>query len=402
MKIVAAVLEQSGISGPFDQTQPLTLTTLELDPPRAGELLVRIEAAGLCHSDLSVIDGNRVRPMPMALGHEAVATVAALGAADDSLFAVGDRVVLSFLPPCGECVSCASGEPYLCPRGAAANGSGELLRGGRRLHRGAEDIHHHLGVSAFADHAVVDRRSAVKIPSDIPVEIAALFGCAVLTGVGAVLNSAALRPGESVAIYGLGGVGLAALMGALAGGGNPVVAIDPFAAKRDLALELGAAGAFAPEGAEAAIEALLGGKPDVVIETVGRAKVLEAAYALARRGGRVVTVGLPNPAEMFSIPAVSLVGDAKTVIGSYLGSAIPARDIPRYIGLWRAGRLPVERLLTSVSPISEINALFQKLAAGEAIRQIVLPDHRPETAKAAAGPRDRRARAIFSPKASTR
>jgi alcohol dehydrogenase len=250
-----------------------------------------------------------------------------------------------------------------------------MLRGGRRLHRGSIDLHHHLGISAFATHAVVDRRSAVKIDADIPVEIAALFGCAVLTGVGAVFNSALLRPGESVAIYGLGGVGLAAVMGALAGGANPVVAIDPAEAKRDLACELGAAGAFDPSDAERQTEALLGAKPDVVIETVGKARVLEAAYALVRRGGRVVTVGLPNPAEMFSISATSLVGDAKTLIGSYLGASIPARDIPRYIGLWRAGRLPVERLLSSVSPLGEINGLFEKLARGEAIRQIVLPQH---------------------------
>lgn len=375
MKIVAAILDRTGHAGPFGESQPLVLETVDLDPPQPGELLVRIEAAGLCHSDLSVIDGNRVRPLPMALGHEAAATVVTCGDADDTRFAPGDRVVLSFLPPCGECVPCVSGESYLCAKGAAANGVGELLRGGRRLHRCGADVHHHLGVSAFATHAVVDRRSAVKIAADIPVEIAALFGCAVLTGVGAVLNSAQVRAGESVAIYGLGGVGLAALMGALAGGANPVVAIDPAPSKRALAAELGAAGAFAPEQAEAQIEALLGGKPDVVIETVGKARVLEAAYGLVRRGGRVVTVGLPNPAEMFSIPAVSLVGDAKTVIGSYLGSSIPARDIPRYIGLWRAGRLPVERLLSSVSPLSEINHLFDKLASGEAIRQIVIPQH---------------------------
>ena len=373
LNILAAVLEHSGHTGPFAESNPLTLGTVELDPPQSGELLVKIEAAGLCHSDLSVIDGNRVRPMPMALGHEAVATVVACGDPADTQFTPGDRVVLSFLPPCGECLPCVSGESYLCAKGAASNGSGELLRGGRRLHRGAEDVHHHLGVSAFATHAVVDRRSAVKIDADIPVEIAALFGCAVLTGVGAVLNTAQVRPGESVAVYGLGGVGLAALMGALVGGANPVVGIDPAPAKCDLAVELGAAAAFSPEDAEMQIEALLGGKPDVVIETVGKARVLEAAYALVRRGGRVVTVGLPNPAEMFSISAVSLVGDAKTIIGSYLGASIPARDIPRYIGLWRAGRLPVERLLTSVSPLSEINQLFDKLACGEAIRQIVIP-----------------------------
>ena len=369
MKIVAAVLDTLGTPAPFGQSQPLRLQPLDLDPPRPGELLVRIDAAGLCHSDLSVINGDRPRPMPMALGHEAVATVEVLGDPADTLFCAGDRVVLSFLPPCGECVRCVSGESYMCPNGAAANGKGELLRGGRRLHRGAEDVSHHLGVSAFATHAVIDRRSAVRIDSDIPVEIAALFGCAVLTGVGAVLNSAALRPGESIAIYGLGGVGLAALLGAVAGGANPVSVIDPVAAKRSLALELGAAAAFAP-GEESGIA-----RPDIVVETVGKARVLEAAYALARRGGRIVTVGLPNPAEQFSIPAVSLVADGKTIIGSYLGSSIPALDIPRYIGLWRAGRLPVERLLTSVGPMSEINMLFDRLASGEAVRQVVLPDH---------------------------
>ena len=367
MKVVAAVLDACGAVGPYGATKPLALQTLDLDPPRPGELLVRIDAAGLCHSDLSVINGDRPRPMPMALGHEACATVVELGDPADPLFAVGDRVVLAFLPACGACVRCLSGEGYLCPNGAAANGKGELLRGGIRLHEAGADVHHHLGVSAFANYAVIDRRSAVKIGDDVPPEIAALFGCAVLTGVGAVLNSAALRPGESVAIYGLGGVGLAALLGAVAGGGNPIVAIDPVAEKRALAIDLGAAAAFAPGEEDGVIP------PDVVIETVGKAAVLERAYALARRGGRVVTVGLPNPAEKFSIPAVSLVADGKTIIGSYLGSAIPARDIPRYIGLWRAGRLPVERLLTSVSPLADINALFDTLASGHAVRQVVIP-----------------------------
>jgi alcohol dehydrogenase len=367
MKTVAALLDRTGHATPFADTKPLALVELDLDPPRPGELLVRIEAAGLCHSDLSVINGDRPRQMPMALGHEAVATVDVLGDPADRLFSVGDRVVLTFLPACGECVRCVSGESYMCPAGAAANGRGELLGGGFRLHRGGTDVHHHLGVSAFARHAVVDRRSAVRIDADVPVEIAALFGCAVLTGVGAVLNGANLQAGESVAIYGLGGVGLAALLGAIAGGGNPVVVIDPVAEKRALALELGAAAAFAP-GEEDAAPA-----PDLVVETVGKAAVLERAYALARRGGRVVTVGLPNPAERFSIPAVSLVGEGKTIIGSYLGSSVPQRDIPRYIALWHAGRLPVERLLTSISPLSDINALFDTLASGNAVRQVVIP-----------------------------
>lgn len=374
MKITAAVLESIGHHGPYADEQPLRLAEVDLAEPGPDELLVKIEAAGLCHSDLSVINGDRPRRMPMAIGHEAVATVLRTGDAAAAHYAPGDRVVLSFLPLCGHCTACQSGEGYLCANGAAANGKGTLLSGDIRLSECGHAVHHHLGASAFASHAVIDRRSAVRIDADIPVEIAALFGCAVLTGVGAVLNSAALRPGESVAIYGLGGVGLSALMGAIAGGATPVVAIDPMPAKRALALELGAVAALDPADGEAAILAALGGtRPDLVVETVGRATVLAQAYALARRGGRIVTVGLPNPAEMLSIPAVSLVADGKTLTGSYMGSAIPSRDIPRYIALWRAGRLPVDKLLSSVSPLSDINMLFDRLERGEAVRQIVLP-----------------------------
>jgi alcohol dehydrogenase len=367
-KIAAAVLFQSGNNpAPYAQNKPLSVMSLDLADPKPGEVLVRIDAAGLCHSDLSVINGDRARPMPMALGHEAAATVLALGDAGDGSLAVGDRAVLVFLPSCGHCVACASGEGYLCANAAAANGKGELMHGGSRLSHDGTCVHHHLGVSAFATQAVVDRRSLVKIDSDIPPETAALFGCAVLTGVGAVMNTAQVRAGESVLIYGLGGVGLAALIGALAAGAQPVVAVDPSPEKRALALELGAAAAVAP-GEDAALFGT-----DVVIETVGKAAVLAQAYKAARRGGRIVTVGLPNPAEMLEINALSLVAEGKTLMGSYMGSSIPARDIPRYIALWRAGRLPVEKLLTSVSPLEEINELMDKLAQGKAVRQVIVP-----------------------------
>jgi Zn-dependent alcohol dehydrogenase len=366
IEIQAAVLAQSGDNPrPYADTPPLAIKTLTLADPLPGELLVRIDAAGICHSDLSVINGDRPRPMPMALGHEAAATILALGDSSDTHFAVGDQVVLVFLPSCGECVACASGEGYLCANAAAANGEGRLMRGGSRLSDCGNTVHHHLGVSAFASHAVVDRRSAVKVDRDIPAETAALFGCAVLTGVGAVMNTAQVRPGESALIYGLGGVGLAALLGALAAGAQPVTAVDPSAEKRALALELGAAAAVHPDDAATLA------KTDVVIETVGKAAVLAQAYAAARRGGRIVTVGLPNPSEMLSIPALSLVAEGKSLMGSYMGSSIPARDIPRYIALWRAGRLPVERLLTSISPLSDINILLDRLAQGDAIRQVV-------------------------------
>ena len=374
MMITAAVLDRSGDNPrPFAEHAPLRLAELELEPPRAGELLIRIDAAGLCHSDLSVVNGDRPRPMPMAIGHEATGIVEALGSADDARSSrLATASFSHFLPACGECIRCQSGEGYMCPNGAAANGEGRMLRGGRRLSWAGGEVHHHLGVSAFATHAVVDRRSAVKIDADVPPEIAALFGCAVLTGVGAVMNSARLLPGESVIVYGLGGVGLAALLGAITSGGVPIIAIDPSAEKRAIADRLGAI-AVAPEDAAAAIARHIPGGPDVVIETVGRAPVLAEAYRAGRRGARIVTVGLPNPAEMLTIPAVSLVAEGKTLIGSYMGSSIPARDIPRYIALWRAGRLPVENLLTSISPLGDINALLDTLADGRAIRQIVTP-----------------------------
>lgn len=366
---IAAVLDAMGAARPYAASRPLTLKTLDLAPPGPGEVLVRIEAAGLCHSDLSVVNADRPRPLPMALGHEAVARVEAVG--PGARLRPGARVVMAFLPVCGHCPACWSGEPWLCGNGAAANGKGELLGGGFRLSDCGSRVHHHLGLSAFASHAVIDECSCVVIDDDIPAEIAALFGCAVLTGVGAVFNSAVVRPGESVAVWGLGGVGLAALLGAVAAGAEPIIAIDPVPEKRALALELGARAAVAPDEVAAAFARH--GAPRVAIESVGKGAVLAEAYRTAARGGRIVTVGLPNPADPFTIPAVSLVAEAKTVIGSYMGSAVPARDIPRYIALWRAGRLPVEKLLTGVRPMAEINDALDALASGQAIRQILIP-----------------------------
>lgn len=371
-KTIAAVLEAETSDRPYAKSRPLKLVEVELDAPRAGEILIRIDAAGLCHSDLSVIDGNRPRPLPMVLGHEAAATVLEAGDKDDE-FAPGDTVVLTFLPTCGRCQPCATGESYLCEPGSQANGAGVMLQGGRRLSRDGQPVNHHLGVSAFAGHAVVDRRSAVKVPKDIPPEIAALFGCAVLTGVGAVINSAKIRAGESLIVFGLGGIGTAAVLGGVASGANPIVGVDPIDHKRDLAVDLGAAHAVGPSALEAARAASAPRGFDVAIETAGSVAALKEAYNSVRRGGRVVTVGLPNPKDQLSISPVSLVGDGKTLIGSYMGSAIGRRDIPRLIGLWRAGRLPIDRLLTSVSPLSDINLLMDRLADGEAVRQIVKP-----------------------------
>ena len=372
MKITGAVLDRIGAQRPYATTRPMRLAELELRDPGPGELLVRIDAAGLCHSDLSVVNGDRPRPLPMLLGHEAAATVVRSGGATQG-FGPGDAVVLAFVAPCGACAACDEGREYLCGPAATANGEGRLLRGGGRLEERGTAVLHHLGVSAFADHAVVDARSAVRVDPTIPSEVAALFGCAVLTGVGAVLNTARVRPGQSVAVFGLGGVGMSAVLGALVAGANPVVAIDPVAAKRELAQSLGATLAVAPEDAALAVNEARTGGVDVAIETAGKASVLLAAYQATRRGGTTVSVGLPNPREQLSIPAASLVAESRTLMGSYMGSAVPRRDIPAYIELWRAGRLPVERLLTSVSPLADINRLLDELASGAALRQILKP-----------------------------
>ena len=358
----------------FAAGQPLQVVEIDVAPPQKGEVLVRITAAGLCHSDLSVIEGNRPRPMPMVLGHEATGIVEGLGEHVHD-FVIGDAVVFSFVPSCGHCAPCAEGRAALCEPGAKANGAGTLLSGGMRWSLSGTKPHHHLGVSGFAEATVVSARSAVKIDRDLKPEIAALFGCAVMTGMGAVVNTAAVRPGQSVAVFGLGGVGLSAVLGAVAAGAYPIVAIDRVPEKLALAKSLGASHTvLADDNTVEAIRAATHGGAQVTVETVGHEAVLVLAYQATRRGGLTVTAGLPHPSKLFSIPAVSLVAEERTVKGSYMGSAVPQRDIPRYIALHRAGRLPVEKLLTHTLKLDEINAGFDRLAKGEAVRQVVLFD----------------------------
>ena len=374
MKVKAAVLRASGYAQPFAESSPLMIETVNLAPPGRGEVLVRILAASLCHSDLSVIDGSRPRPLPMVLGHEAAGEIVELGEGVEGLKA-GDRVVLVFVPACGHCEPCATGRPALCEPGAAANGAGELLGGGRRwTDDEGNRLGHHLGVSAFAEYVVASARSVVRIDRELAPEIAALFGCAVLTGVGAVVNTAKIAPGESVAIFGLGGVGLASLLGARCSGAYPILAVDVNPERLALALALGAHRAFDARSAsliEDMREATHGGV-QYAIESVGKEAVLAQAYAATRRGGTTVSVGLPAPDKRLSIPAVSLIGEERTIKGSYMGSAVPSRDLPRFIALYRAGLLPVDRLLTHRLGLEDLNEGFDRLARGEAIRQVVI------------------------------
>lgn len=369
----AAVLRAMGAPRPYAVSRPLAIETVVLDPPGPGEVLVAVKAAGLCHSDLSVINGGRPRPLPMVLGHEAAGEVEALGDGVTDL-RIGDHVVMVFMPSCGHCDPCAGGRPALCEPGAAANGKGELLTGRRALlDAEVRALNHHLGCSAFADRAVVSRRSLVKIDPDLPFEIAALFGCAVLTGVGAAANTAAVRPGQSVVVVGLGGVGLAGVMGALAAGASPVVAMDLNPDKLALAASLGPVRTVDASASDAVeqVRALTNGGADAALEMAGSVRALEAAWKMTRRGGTTVTAGLPPPDAALAVNVVSLVGEERTLKGSYIGTCVPSRDIPRYLALHRDGRLPVDRLLSDVIGLDEINAGFDRLHAGEAARLVV-------------------------------
>ncbi|MEV6432121.1 zinc-binding dehydrogenase [Nocardia sp. NPDC051463] len=366
MKIRGAVLERIAAPVPFAESAPITVCDLELDEPGPGELLVRIEAAGLCHSDLSVVDGNRVRPVPMLLGHEAAGRVEAVGAGETDI-EVGQRVVMTFLPRCGACAGCASEGRTPCGPGSVANNAGELLNGGRRLHRDGAAVHHHLGVSAFASYAVVDRRSVVPVDDDVPPEVAAVLGCAVLTGGGALLNSARPGPADRVMVVGLGGVGMAALLVAVSLGVAEVVAVDTVPEKLALAKELGATSAYTPaEVVERTVQA------EVVVEAAGNIRAFETAVGATAPGGTTVTVGLPAPDAKASISPLALVAQGRSIVGSYLGSAVPARDIPEYVRMWREGRLPVERLVSAHIGLDEINHAMDELAAGHALRQVIV------------------------------
>lgn len=368
MKIQGAVLEQLGAERPYATSRPITVGELDLDGPGAREVLVRMEAASICHSDLSVVDGNRPRPVPMLLGHEACGRVEQVGSEVTTLVA-GQRVVMTFLPRCGECEACRTEGIRPCLAGSASNESGTLLDGDRRLARDGSAVHHHLGVSGFATHAVVDERSLVAVDDDVPPEVAAVLGCAVLTGGGAVINSGRPAPGDTVVVVGLGGVGMAAVLTALALDDLRVIGVDAMPDKLTAATELGAHQVCTPDEA---IEAGLSAA--VVVEAAGSARAFETAVRLTGPGGRMVTVGLPPASALAEVSPLWLVAGGRSLIGSYLGSAVPTRDIPRFVELWRQGRLPVERLVSGSLPLARVNEGMDALAEGRALRQIVTFD----------------------------
>ncbi|MET0569316.1 MAG: zinc-dependent alcohol dehydrogenase family protein [Hyphomicrobiaceae bacterium] len=374
MKTRAAVIRQMEKPRPYAGSQPLAIEELDLDPPGEGEILIKIRAAGLCHSDLSTINGDRPRQMPMVLGHEAAGEVMEIGPGVRDL-SVGDHVILVFVPSCGHCLPCMEGRPALCEPGFKANGAGTLLSGETRLKSGSERVWHHVGVSAFAEYAVVSRQSVVKIDRTLPFEEAALFGCAVITGAGAVVNTAKVSPGTTVAVVGLGGVGLMSMLAARLSGCRQIVAIDMLDDKLALAKQLGATHTVSAKDPKCVehVKDLTQGGVDFAFEMASSVKALELAYKITRRGGTTVTASLPHPTHTMALPGANLVAEERTVKGSYVGSCVPARDIPRFISLYQQGLLPVDRLMSERIGFGDINAAFDKLADGATVRQILVP-----------------------------
>ncbi len=369
----AALLDTCTTERPFSDSRPLKIETVEAEGPAAHEVLVRITAASLCRSDLSVITGVRAWPMPIIPGHEACGTVEEVGA-EVSRFTPGDQVVLVYQPTCGVCPCCIAGDAHLCAPGLAANRAGALLTGGPRLSLNGQKIYHHMGLSAFAEMALVAENSLVKVDNDLKPEIAALFGCAVMCGAGSILNTGHVKAGESAAIVGVGGVGASAILGARLAGASRIIAVDPDPEKRQSAMALGATDVVegGPDAADEILELSAGGV-DCALESAGVLAAFETAYGSAKRGGRVVTLGLVSPETTFSLDIAAHVTGAKTIHGSYMGSCNPMIDIPKFVELYWQGRFPVDRLISHRMPLVEVNTALERMAASKALRQILTP-----------------------------
>ena len=374
MKIRAAVLRESGLPRPYCESKPLQIEEVELDGPKRGEVLVQIKAVGLCHSDLVAINGERGKPMPIVIGHEAAGIVVELGEGVQG-FDKGDHVVPTYVASCGHCEMCAVGRPALCEPATMTNADAVLWDGTTRLHKNGQRIHHHSGVAGFAEYAVMSKDALIKIDKSIPFEHAALFGCGVVTGVGALLTTAGVKPGEHVAVVGLGGVGLSALLAAAAAGAGRIIALDLNPQKLQLARELGAD--FAINAADSDCvsqvrEATLGGS-HVAVETAGSAKALETAYQITRRGGTTVTAGMPGPEAKITLSHLSLSAEERCLKGSYMGSCVPKRDIPRYLSMFQDGKLPVDKLLSRTIGFNDLNAAMDRLDDAATVREILMP-----------------------------
>ncbi len=361
----AALLEQQG--------KPVVMGEVDIASPRHGEVLVAVKHCGLCHSDLSIMDGAFPSEVPIILGHEAAGVVEDVGSGVHDL-QIGDHVVLSPLPPCGRCYGCLRGEPGTCANVAGIQ-TNALLDGSTGLSRNGERVLRGVGVAAFAEKVLTPASGAVKIDADVPLDVACVIGCAVQTGVGAVLNTARVEEGATVLVMGLGGVGLSIVQGARLAGAARIVVSDPIAARRDKATALGATDSIDPthEDLAARVLEITGGiGADYAFDAVGNSALIEAGVWATRSGGTTVCVGAaPIEQSITLTPAALFTITEKKLLGCTLGSCNSLLDIPRLVALWRAGRLDLDALITGRRPLSEINQAADDMREGLGVRTVL-------------------------------
>jgi len=374
MRMTAAVMYEQGLPAPYAQSLPFRIEEVDLEGPGENEVLVEVRAAGLCHSDLSQVAGLRKRKLPVVGGHEGAGIVREVGRGVTRL-RPDDHVVMTGVSDCGQCPACNAGRPVLCDNSAAVRSQGTLGGGYIRLRHAGSTLYHYSGISSFAQYAVTNAGSLIKADPSIPLNVAAMFGCAVVTGVGAVLNAAKVRPGQTVAVIGLGGVGLNAVMAAKIAGASEIIGIDVNDGKFALAAELGCTltvSALDPKLLEK-VKDLTQGGVDFVIEVSGNKAAMASAIAMARKGGEIVCVGLGASGEMFQYAHAGLVAEEKVFRGTFMGSCVPERDLPIYLKFFKDGKLPVDRLLSGTMSFDQLNLNLDLLDQGKVLRQILLP-----------------------------
>ena len=355
--------------------QPFTVEELTLQEPRAGEVLVKIAASGVCHSDYHVRTGDTQHPMPCVTGHEGAGVVEAVGAGVTRV-QPGDHLTLSWTPDCGTCFYCQRGQPNLCDTFTGPIWDGVMLDGSPRLSIDGEPVYHYCGLASFAEYAVVPQESCIPIRKDVPLRAASLVGCAVATGVGAAMYTAQVRPGQSVVVYGCGGIGLNVLQGAALCGAGTIIAVDTNTTKMELARTFGATHTLrAGDDTLEAIRDLTGGRgADQVFEAVGAPAVQEAAFAAVRPGGTLTLVGLSPMGTGTNLPGAVIVRKEITIKGSYYGTVNPRRDFPLFLDLYLAGKLKLDELVTQTYALEQINEAYEAMLTGEVARGVIVFD----------------------------